>query len=533
MGDQYPVWAAPAGGAERGTVVTPLGEAWFAGEPGRPRRRTGLWIGVGLGVVAIVGAGVAGWVLVGSKLFPARSPEAAVERLVDGIAGKDPLAVYGALSPSEVSLFRAGFEGLDDLGPRPTADPKAQQAWEDALESISITIDGVELESTPIGDGLAKVAVTGGSVTIDGDPEAITDAVVEAMKSMLAEADPSATAWLDDPAERDSAVAEIADALPFTASPADEWRVRGEAPYVVAVHEGRGWYVSPLMTLGEYLIAELGLARGEMSDGEDAPRYDTPEEAAEGATDALAGLILGDAAGLTDTLARAESRFVAVYLEPMLAEADPEDLGFDAIEVTSAEFEVLESDGDRAALGVTDLAVEMTIEGETASIHFDGDCLSVDGPAPAGTEAMCMSDVPLYAELGIDTTMFVAVRDGGGWRVSLVASTAQRLVASVRALASLAADGRLYDEAWLEEQTAGLDGTWADPTGDGPYFYGDDPYLDGLWDACEAGDAAACDQLYWESPEGSDYEWYGGTCALLGDPALAGGTCVEQQTLAG
>ena len=42
--------------------------------------------------------------------------------------------------------------------------------------------------------------------------------------------------------------------------------------------------------------------------------------------------------------------------------------------------------------------------------------------------------------------------------------------------------------------------------------YGDDPYLDRLWDACEAGDGQACDDLYLESPLGSGYEEFGDTC---------------------
>lgn len=42
--------------------------------------------------------------------------------------------------------------------------------------------------------------------------------------------------------------------------------------------------------------------------------------------------------------------------------------------------------------------------------------------------------------------------------------------------------------------------------------YGSDATLDGLWDACDAGDAAACDELYLRSPIGSEYEDFGETC---------------------
>jgi hypothetical protein len=57
-----------------------------------------------------------------------------------------------------------------------------------------------------------------------------------------------------------------------------------------------------------------------------------------------------------------------------------------------------------------------------------------------------------------------------------------------------------------------------------PEVYGDDPFLDELYDACEAGDMTACDDLWFESPEGSDYEQFSTTC---GDrsPDPMDGTC--------
>lgn len=47
---------------------------------------------------------------------------------------------------------------------------------------------------------------------------------------------------------------------------------------------------------------------------------------------------------------------------------------------------------------------------------------------------------------------------------------------------------------------------------DRPQAYGDDATLDALWDACEAGSGSACDDLYWDSPIGSEYESFGRSC---------------------
>ena len=46
----------------------------------------------------------------------------------------------------------------------------------------------------------------------------------------------------------------------------------------------------------------------------------------------------------------------------------------------------------------------------------------------------------------------------------------------------------------------------------GPWTRGDDPALDELWAACEAGDGSACDRLFAEAPVGSAYEVFGLTC---------------------
>jgi hypothetical protein len=64
--------------------------------------------------------------------------------------------------------------------------------------------------------------------------------------------------------------------------------------------------------------------------------------------------------------------------------------------------------------------------------------------------------------------------------------------------------------------------------------YGDDPELDALWDACEAGDGVACDDLFRRSPVGSEYETFGGTCGGLteGGMSCSGGT-VQQSSAGG
>lgn len=44
------------------------------------------------------------------------------------------------------------------------------------------------------------------------------------------------------------------------------------------------------------------------------------------------------------------------------------------------------------------------------------------------------------------------------------------------------------------------------------HSYGDNEYFDKLWEQCADADGTACDKLYWNAPDGSEYEKFGGTC---------------------
>ena len=52
---------------------------------------------------------------------------------------------------------------------------------------------------------------------------------------------------------------------------------------------------------------------------------------------------------------------------------------------------------------------------------------------------------------------------------------------------------------------------------DGPSTLGDDPELDALWRACADGSGQACDELFEQSPVGSEYEQFGVSCGRRDD----------------
>ena len=74
-------------------------------------------------------------------------------------------------------------------------------------------------------------------------------------------------------------------------------------------------------------------------------------------------------------------------------------------------------------------------------------------------------------------------------------------------------DGRAAFSACLSDSpdTPKSDSSESDSPGTSG-TYGTDAVLDALWDACVAGDGAACDDLYFQTTIGSDYEDFGHTC---------------------
>lgn len=72
--------------------------------------------------------------------------------------------------------------------------------------------------------------------------------------------------------------------------------------------------------------------------------------------------------------------------------------------------------------------------------------------------------------------------------------------------------------------TTTTDETTEPPQGGEPGHLGDDPALDQLAAQCFDGDLDACDDLYFESPLGSEYERYGSTCGDRNEETSGGCT---------
>ena len=116
------------------------------------------------------------------------------------------------------------------------------------------------------------------------------------------------------------------------------------------------------------------------------------------------------------------------------------------------------------------------------------------------TQARCFAE-EFFAIEGLDLAEFIAAGDSGDF-----AAIEDMLLTDTDLMMSMFA---IFDTCDID-MTA-LDGGGFDGTSDAD-TYGDDPELDLLWDACETGDGDACDDLYLQTPIGSEYEEFGYTC---------------------
>jgi hypothetical protein len=417
-------------------------------EPQAPRRRrTGMWIGIGVAAALVVGGGVTAFAVVGSKIGGSPTPEAAVTKLLDGVAKKDALTLAGALSPAEFEPFRDAYTDLTDT--KAAASAEATAAVRKTLDSLTITVEDLDTRSTTLDDGLAKVSVTDGTLTVDGDPDVIADVIAAAFQN----ADEDQLLGMDADDLRDELADELSDNLPYTLDLADDLRFEGDDPFLVTVQEGGKWYVSPLMTLGEYLTVSEGIERGDMPDPADAVVPKDPADAARQFAAALEKVPSGDLGPLANVLPLAERRFVTVYGQAFVDEAMAQE-GADSggsLDVTSSDFETVGQDGASAQVAPSDLAFEITDSwGDTTSFATDGRCLTVQGPYD-DTHA-CTSDLPLLGSLGLDEFDLTAVREGNGWYVSVLGTVGSWLTTAELNARQLLDEGKLDDPDWWSSQ---------------------------------------------------------------------------------
>jgi hypothetical protein len=197
-------------------------------EPARRSGRFGALIAA-TGVAALVAVGA----LAVAAMFGsggADSPEGAVRQLADAVEHKDALAAVDVLEPTEVRSMRETVKGITHRA----ADLKIVDDASQPLAGVDLSVDHLQLSSTDLADGYAKVTITSGTLSATAHREALSHLLQDATRT-----------W--EPGQRSNEV-DLARLASGNDLPTFVMTVR---------HDGH-WYVSPMYTALEYAREAAG-----------------------------------------------------------------------------------------------------------------------------------------------------------------------------------------------------------------------------------------------------------------------------------
>ena len=451
-------WGQPnaqaPGAAWSQQVSAPPGSAW--GTPAQPpkKSRKGLWIGLGVAGALVVGGGAfAANALWFSKVGGAKTPEAAATQMINAAVDGDLVGVYGVTSPAEFDNFTTGLDLFSDRMEDSDLDMDAiSDLYEDYVDAFTMELDGLEVEVEELEDGLAKVSIVAGELTVDADAAKLGDATADAMELLktgpFAEILDMTGETLPSEAElRDEIDTGVAETFPVDVTVEDL-----EDPFLMVVREGDSWYVSPTLTVLEYGAIAEGVERGSLPSDDLAGHYDSPEDAAAGLVSGVTEyLSSGDESSFLNALPLADRRALSLYGkfdEADVAELEELQELLESGEM-DASFTVRDEKDGLAWLQLETMTFSGEVDGVFGTIEIDGECLSadVDGQQVNG----CLDDIPALKELGLGDLSLIAIEEDGGWYISYAGTAGDASGILLNNLMSLYQEGKLTDSQWWQD----------------------------------------------------------------------------------
>ncbi|MGH9186904.1 MAG: hypothetical protein ACRD0U_13975, partial [Acidimicrobiales bacterium] len=483
-------------------------------------KRGGKRVAVAVAAVAAVAAGTFGVLsLTGSGSGGADSPEAAVESFFTAMGNEDVIGLLDTLAPGERDAFRPVLEEL--VGELQRLDILSDSAKLDGVPGVDFEIADLEVSSDELGEGVATVHGRGtitSTLVVDDLP------IGETLRNLIENFGGEIPS--EDASEESALDVEM-----------------------VTIERSGGWYVSAYYTAAEAARTDAGLDVPDFGNGVEPAGADSAENAVKELYEAGAALDLERAiALLPPDEAEALHDYAPLFLDQASEAVDELKANGLEISLDDIQLETEGVDGGQRVL-VKGFAFSSTSSDWDIQAEFDGDCVAVSGEIegsdindliedefPPGffeNGEVCTSDVE--TGLGIFDSLvsgMIAVERGGEWYVSPTRTLADGLFSFLRAIdrEELEATspeelleqlfGPLIARGFAEGPSSPYIGV-SEPAEAGPPApptgLGDDPELQPLAESCFAGDMTACDDLYFDSEPGSDYEQYGATCGGRAD----------------
>lgn len=394
-----PAWTAPTG-------------------PAAPRKsRRGLLTGIG-GVAAVGVLGAVGYLVYDRLDGPsggADSPSAAVLELSAAASAEDPVTALSLLPPGEVGSL---VELYGDVEAKATSAGVAAEGK--PFAGFDVRLDGVAVETEELGEDVAAVTVTGGTVSWTLDPDQLQGAL-----------------RIDESGDVRTAGEGAADLVEVTRSAGEGAPLR-----IMTVQRDGTWYVSPIYSLLELWRVNEGLPAPDFSE-----EIDLEDTGADSATDAVEqaaqALAAYDVDGFLDLLSPDEAAALyhyrdavvtALYRDGELAELQSEaQLTVDAVDAEEGE----EVD-DRVPVTVRSASGSLSTGDDFFTWTLDRNCLSYteDGDADGACLDEILDDSGLGSDLAseFDALTLLTHEVDGRWYLSPLATLVAEARTAVDAL---------------------------------------------------------------------------------------------------
>ena len=304
-------------------------------------------------VLALLAGGFAIVNLSAGSQTGATTPEGAVEQLFDSIDDEDLIGVLEVLDPGERDLMVPFVRRLASELARLeiTSDMDLEN-----VPGLDLEVEGLQLGSQELADGIAEVTITGGVIRFATEPEAVP--VGEVLQDIV-EANGGR---IEVPRQQDQAP------------------LGGEGMFLVATENGGRWHLSLAFTIAEYARRDAGHELPDLTAGVTPQGAASAEDAVREFVDAATAL---DLERMISLLPPDEMRALQAYAPLFLEEAqeDADEFRYDEdFDVTVDNLEL-----DTTPVGnstrVVPTAGTFTMDGddgETTVSYADG-CIEVSG----------------------------------------------------------------------------------------------------------------------------------------------------------
>jgi hypothetical protein len=465
-------------------------------EQGETAQKPKLSKGLLIGLVGLLAIAIGAFLFLRPSGGGSATSEAAAERLLRQIEDRDLVGIYQSFAPSERELLAELTSALEANSASGGVD--LEQIGRDLAEALQVDVADVTFDVTESNEDYAIATMTSGLITVTWDRAQLVGIAAEQLHrfsdDQVLSQDQYATIldgeygrWFEEQ-EAQEAI-EIQPAIPE--ANAEEGRI----PVSVGlVRENGRWYVSPLMTAGEFAYqwahgpddVQSTFARQPIDAFETWVGADDAYEAPAAFLQNYAqGFSSGDLLGNADSwryLTFPERRVFAYYgteISSLLVERH------DVVpEGATLDFELLQLRPD----GLDGQIIPI----ETLELRY------AEGPDDEGErhvyEEHCYRSTCFEDDAAINV-----VQEDGTWRVSIIGTA----VASLERLTGVS------EEPWSGSQAEG-------PTPETVMSLADwvhqafidrfqDPALDQMQEACIGHDFATCDALAEQAPVGTGY----------------------------